>query len=274
MPRRRWAGSTKRLPTSAHADAGDPGARVEIGVDLDVSHRLALQKGGEPGAVDADGAPGGQPGGRGRGPVDRGPEDDLGPPVGPESGSLVDLPDVRPLLGYAVHPGRGQRPVGVAAGDTPPVELGVAGQSEGVAGFRRFRPVGRVEPADEPANLPRVAVDLAGVLVASVPHEVGGGHHPPALFGDQRHALADPPVDDELARLTLEPAHRVCADTDTPGTTAPTWTLTRVVTFSRSPRTTAGSASTASPAGARRAHAHETTRYRAVPGRPTDADGV
>jgi hypothetical protein len=59
----------------------------------------------------------------------------------------------------------------------------------------------------QPVDLAGVAVALADLPAIAVAEQVRGGHHPAALLGDQRHAVADPGIDDELAGVALELAH-------------------------------------------------------------------
>jgi hypothetical protein len=144
--------------------------------------------------------------------VDPGQQHDLGVAVlgEAEPGSLVQGADVRPLGGEAVHAGRGQRAVGVPACHRPAPELGQAGRHESVGGDHRARPVARLRPVQQPADLPSPAHGLGDLLAGAVAQQVGGGHHPAPLLGHQRDPLGDPGVDDELAGVALQLAqHRV-----------------------------------------------------------------
>jgi hypothetical protein len=124
-----------------------------------------------------------------------------------EPGPLVQRPDVRPLLGHAVHPGGGQAPVRMPARHLPAPELDETGRHEGVSRGRRVRPVARLRPVHQPVDVPAAPDGLADLLAGAVAQQVGGGHHPPALLGHHRGAPGHPGVDDELARVALQLAH-------------------------------------------------------------------
>ena len=107
-------------------DTGRPVGLTEIGAHFDEAHHLVLDQGPDPGAVHAERAADRQPR-QGRRPSrqvgDEGDEHDLGAAFVPESGPLVDVADVRPLLRDAVHRGNGQGAVRVPAANLPAVEL-------------------------------------------------------------------------------------------------------------------------------------------------------
>ncbi len=149
-------------------------------------------------------------GGAGRGsPLTSREEHDLRPARVDEPGALVQRADVRPLRRDAVHAGRGHRAVRVPPRDAPAVELREARGGERVGG------VDRIGPEDEPADLAGVPVRLTDALLGRVPEQLGGSVDAPVAAGDERRAIGDPRVDDELAGLALEPReHRVDGDGD------------------------------------------------------------
>ena len=110
--------------------------------------------------------------------------------------------------GHAVHAGGGQRRRRRAsARPAPGPQLGQAGVHEGAGRLLRVRPVVGLRPEQQPVDLGGAAVGLADLVARAVAQQVGGGHHPPALLGDQGGPLGHPGVDDELPGVALQLAH-------------------------------------------------------------------
>jgi hypothetical protein len=184
----------------------------QVGVDLDVADQLLAQGAGQAGAVDPDRPAHLQAGhgrlGGSRQLVDPGQQHDLGVAVVDEPGPLVQGADVRPLLGEAVHAGRGQRAVGRPSRHLPAPQLVQAGRHEGVGRGCRVRPGARLRPVQQPVDLPGASV-LRSATQGSTIHSPGS----------------------RSSWLMT-----VLTGTETPGTTAWTWALTRAVSCSRSGR--------------------------------------
>src|SRR5215469_231771 len=124
----------------------------------------------------------------------------------PEPGPLIERADVRPLLGHAIDAWHRQVAVRVLTSDSPLLKLADAGGNEFLRGLARISPAGVADPRtlwpeQQPADLACVPVGLADALVGRVSQQVRGRGNALPLLGDQRHSLAHPRVDYELAWL-------------------------------------------------------------------------
>ena len=124
-----------------------------------------------------------------------------------ESRAFVDLPDVWPLFGHAVDGRNRQRPVGIPTANAPSLELREAGPGELVSDWRGVRPAWHRRPAQQPADLARVAATLVDPVVRAVPQQMRCSDDSLPLLGDERDPLDHPWVDDGLARIATEAVH-------------------------------------------------------------------
>ena len=162
------------------AKVGQAPALGQVGLDLDEADQLVADQGRQPGAALPDRPF--QPEalqGRRRRPgqlVDPGQQDDLDVAVVDEPGPLVQRPDVRPLLGHAVHAGGREGAVGVPVLRLPRPEPVQAGVHQRAGRLRRVGPVVRLRPAQQPVDLGGAAVGLADVLAHR--RSAAGGRRP------------------------------------------------------------------------------------------------
>jgi hypothetical protein len=182
-------------------------------LELDVADHLLAEHGGQPGAVDADRPPDGQPGqrrpGRMRQVLDPDEVDHLGVPGVPEPGPLIQGANMRPLLGNAVDAGYRQLAARLLTGDAPLVQLSGTGRDQPLGRLRGVRPVRiaagwGLRPEQQPADLADAAVIRAHPVIGGVAQQVRGSGDTVPLLSDQGHPLAYPRIDDELARLALQ----------------------------------------------------------------------